>query len=59
MNKSCETCRYCEMEEGYGLCHRYPPKMLGAVQDNLPWSEFPNVSLTEWCGEYAPRKGKS
>ncbi len=60
--KACATCRYWEEEEKepyrHGVCHRYPPMMLGPIVNSLQFAEFPKVPGSDWCGEYLPRKGK-
>lgn len=55
----CATCIYfCQdpddqYEEGHGDCRRYPPTMVGeASEPGITFSDFPSVSVTQWCGEW-------
>lgn len=51
----CETCKWFNWKDDddtdiSGYCRRYPPAFLieKSVSDG-----FPNVRLTDWCGEYS------
>lgn len=49
--EECENCRYLlELDTEVGLCRRYPPI---AVPDDE--SEFPEVWLGGWCGEFVEK----
>ena len=45
-----------DKDEGWGLCHRYPPKALDWTDEDQIKSEltarWPCVNDTDWCGEY-------
>lgn len=53
----CGACRFFEadesnpakpMQEGSGLCRRYPPVVVGA----MPETALPDVDSNDWCGEF-------
>ena len=56
---SCENCLFRHNEDG-GLayvCRRYPPQVVIYLRDTSTASEeiseFPDVALSDWCGEHA------
>lgn len=55
---SCGTCKYSRPVEGSEtiICQRYPPKVLSVIGDRI-MSNWPLLSKTEWCGEYATAQG--
>lgn len=45
----CKTCTYAELEDGVGVCHRFPPIPILAEE---PEFTFPGIVESDWCGEY-------
>lgn len=55
--KICGTCIFFYREstiDKSGQCRRNPPTVFFAGYD--PASFFPEVKVTEWCGEYKPNE---
>lgn len=54
MKRECSTCEFC----ADGLCRRMPPQTVLWPSDNQhpiayhPCTTWPNVSATDWCGEW-------
>jgi hypothetical protein len=52
--QTCGNCRYSMlMIQGspeHGICRRYPPNVDGLC---------PEITIADWCGEYAPTKADS
>lgn len=57
----CEICRF--FQSNVRKCRRHAPRLI-ALQDNSSngndylISEWPSVSIGEWCGEFEPRVEK-
>lgn len=54
--KFCERCKHFNFKNDdpkaiSGYCRRYPPVFM--IEDSVS-DGFPNVRLTDWCGEFAP-----
>lgn len=60
MSQRCETCRFWKLiEEEYGVCRRYPPKVFEDTIARDTYSAWPDTTKTAWCGEYSfQMKGK-
>ncbi len=57
----CETCRYLKTgQRGWYECHRNEPRIsISRECDDEainPVSIWPNVSTSDWCGEYASKR---
>jgi hypothetical protein len=44
---ACESCKFLLTSGESGVCCRYPPALINAMQ-----SGYPPVNLTLWCGEW-------
>lgn len=57
----CETCRYLMVgQQGWYECHRHQPRITISKECDdeaiKPITMWPIVNLSDWCGEYAPKK---
>lgn len=56
-------CKDCRWRDGQ-YCRRYPPQMTLYTSDPFPplrydlGAFYPDVALTEWCGEFTPKPEK-
>ena len=49
----CQTCRFYAKsthDHGHGDCRRHVPTVL--MWNGHPHNRWPQVSFTDWCGEY-------
>lgn len=55
----CQDCVYAEDTEDAMRCHRYPPQVVTAENDDCGrWYQveaWPEVAASEWCGEFRAR----
>jgi len=51
--RKCETCEFVFKPTDFVACHRYPPRAELSMVGAFIW---PSVKLTDWCGEYKPKK---
>jgi len=64
----CKNCQWWDVELGvvdeHGItnafCHRYPPRVTMALQNNsiINVMSWPGTKEDQWCGEFTPRKKK-
>lgn len=55
MKPTCETCEFVqETKFGKGECRKLPPQF---YKSDAGWAMFgwPEVKLTDWCGEHKPK----
>jgi hypothetical protein len=60
MNARCDECAFHEpavMDEGPVIeCRRYPPIVTADASNDQPMVQaWPQMSATDWCGEFSPR----
>ena len=60
MKERCKECRFYDPFKGppAGLCRRRAPVPMTVLGNDFPESIHPNVSETEWCGEWESKEGK-
>ncbi len=50
--RTCETCRFAWGRQ----CRRWPPQVTHPAQFAGPYTNWPAVHATDWCGEHQPRE---
>jgi hypothetical protein len=55
----CSNCKFWEKveleDEVYGICHRYPPQILGRIEGRELDIVLPCTDEEDWCGEFQKR----
>ena len=58
-DRECQNCKHWKEEtessdtDRWGLCHRYPPKLVQAPEGDVPYGMFATTDPTDYCGELA------